>query len=212
MKTILSILAVTALGGAASAQIVNGDFETGALGPSTTAYANTDITLPAQYLITNYDTVHGSWIDFYDHTFDHTGDASMTQAAGHYMVVNGTDNGSGPTWAQTVSVTPFTEYTLSGWFASQYGAPFAWVEFRVNGVIVNPAFSAPSTEGVWEQHGVTFTTGNVTSISVEIWDSNQQFSGNDYAIDDIALTVTPTPGASAVLAVGALASMRRRRG
>jgi MYXO-CTERM domain-containing protein len=182
--------------------VVNGDFETGGIAPSTTAYASTDIYAPAQYIITNYDTVHSAWVDFFDHTFG--------TAAGHYMVVNGTDNGTGPTWAQVVAVQPNTEYTLSGWFASLYPASIAWLEFRVDGAIVNPAFQAPGTLGVWEQRSVTFTTGPATtSISLEIWDSNQAFTGNDYAIDDISLT--PTPGAAALLGVGCLASARRRR-
>ena len=182
--------------------IVNGDFETGTLGPSTSAYTTSNIYAPAEYLITTFDTVHASWVDFYDHTF---GDNR-----GHYMVVNGTDSGAGPTWAQTVAVTPNTEYTLSGWFASLYPDSIAWIEFRVDGVIINPAFQAPGTLGTWEQRSVTFTTGPATtSISVEIWDSNQAFTGNDYAIDDISLT--PTPGAAALFGLGAVGSLRRRR-
>lgn len=205
MKKAIGIVLAASLCSAALANpIVNGDFETGALGPSTTAYANNDIYAPAQYIITNFDTVHSAWVDFYDHT---TGNAD-----GHYMVVNGTDSGQGPTWAQTVTVTPNTQYELSGWFASLYSAAIAQIEFRVDGVLVVPQFSAPNSLGVWEQRSVTFTTGlSTTSISVEIWDYNQSFTGNDYAIDDVALNVVPTPGSAATLAVGALAAMRRRR-
>ncbi|MFT3686729.1 MAG: hypothetical protein QM783_17715 [Phycisphaerales bacterium] len=204
MKNILCVICAATVASAALANpIVNGDFETGTLGPSTTAYASTNIYDPAQYIITNYDTVHTSWVDFYDHTYG-TGD-------GHYMVVNGTDDGLGPTWAQTVSVTANTQYELSAWFASLYPAAIATIEFRVNGQLVVPQFSAPNALGVWEQRSVVFNTGNSTSISVEIWDYNQSYTGNDYAIDDIALNVVPTPGSAATLAVGALAAMRRRR-
>lgn len=203
MRAAAGVLCSAGVCAAAGADVINGDFEIGGIAPSTTAYASTDIYLPAQYLITSYDTVHSAWVDFYDHTYGN--------ANGHYMVVNGTDNGSGPTWAQTVAVTPNTQYTLSGWFASLYATSIAWLEFRVDGAIVNPAFAAPGTLGVWEQRSVTFTTGpTTTSISVEIWDSNQAFTGNDYAIDDI--TLTPTPGAAALFGLGAALAARRRRG
>jgi len=204
MKNLLSVLAVAGLSVVASANVVvNGDFETGTLGPSTSAYATNDIYAPAQYLIVSYDTVHSSWVDFYDHTFG--------TADGHYMIVNGTDSGAGPTWAQTVAVTPNTQYELSGWFASLYSSAIAQIEFRVDGVLVVPQFSAPGTLGVWEQRSVIFTTGNVTSISVEIWDYNQSFTGNDYAVDDIGLNVVPTPGSVALIGIGGLAASRRRR-
>lgn len=201
MKHFVGMMVVAGMSSVAFADVVNGDFETGSLGPSTSAYGTNDIYAPAQYLIVSYDTVHTSWVDFYDHTYG-TSD-------GHYMIVNGTTTGTGPTWAQTVSVTPNTQYTLSAWFASLIGNDIANVEFRVNGFVVTPAFSAPNATGVWEQRSVTFNSGASTSISVEIWDSSQLYSGNDYAIDDIHLT--PTPGAAALMVVGGLASARRRR-
>lgn len=203
MKYLMSVLCAACAGSVAAAQVVNGDFESGFIAPSTSAYGTNDIYAPQQYIITTYDTMHNSWVDFYDHTF---GDDR-----GHYMVVNGSNAGVGPTWAQVVGVSANTDYTLSGWFASTFSAAIASVEFRVNGVVVMPTFSAPLTLGIWEQRSVTFNTGNATSISVEIWDSNQQFTGNDYAIDDIALTAVPTPGAAALLGLGGLMAARRRR-
>lgn len=203
MKKQISALLVAGLASVASANVINGDFETGAIGPSTSAYSTNNIYDPEQYLVVSFDTVHSAWVDFFDHTHGN--------ANGHYMIVNGSDSGVGPTWAQTVTVLPNTQYELSGWFASLYASAIAQIEFRVDGVLVVPQFSAPGTLGVWEQRSVTFTTGNVTSISVEIWDYNQSFTGNDYAVDDIALNVVPTPGAAALAGLGALAMGRRRR-
>lgn len=203
MKNVIPMLLIAGLSAGASANVINGDFETGVLGPSTSAYSSNNIYNPEQFLIVSFDTVHNSWVDFYDHT--------LGTSDGHYMIVNGSDSGVGPTWAQTVTVMPNTQYTLSGWFASLFAQSIANVEFRVDGVLVNPAFSAPGTLGVWEQRSVTFTTGNVTSISIEIWDSNLAFNGNDYAIDDIAINLVPTPNAAVTLAVGSLAALRRRR-
>lgn len=206
MKNVMCVLAVSGsiCAFASANQVVNGDFQTGALGPSTSTYTQ-DGTMypPATWNIVSYDTLHTSWQDFYDHTY---GDER-----GYYMIVNGTDQGLGPAWAQTVSVTANTDYNLSGWFATLIQLAPASLEFRVNGVTISPIFSAPNAAATWEQHSVSFNSGNNTSLSVEIWDTNQVFSGNDYAIDDISLTAVPAPGALALAGLGGLAFSRRRR-
>ena len=49
--------------------IVNGDFQTGALTPSSTAYAQDGSMLPpAAWNIVSFDTLHAFWVDYYDHT------------------------------------------------------------------------------------------------------------------------------------------------
>jgi hypothetical protein len=191
--------------GVASAnQVVNGDFQTGSLAPSTSTYAQSGTMIPpATWNIVSFDTLHPQWSDFYDHTY---GDDR-----GWYMIVNGTDQGLGPAWAQTVTVTANTDYILSGWFATLIQLAPASLEFRVNGVTISPAFSAPANAAVWEQRSVTFNSGNLTSLSVEIWDTNQVFSGNDYAIDDISLEAVPAPGSIALAGAAGLVMMRRRR-
>lgn len=204
-NTICGLIAMASLCAAASAnQVVNGDFQTGGLAPSTSSYTQ-DGTMypPATWNIVSYDTLHGSWVDFYDHTY---GDER-----GWYMIVNGTDQGLGPAWAQTVSVTANTDYTLSGWFATLIQLAPASLEFRVNGVTISPAFSAPNAAATWEQRSVTFNSGALTSLSIEIWDTNQVFSGNDYAIDDISLEAVPAPGSIALAGAAGLVMMRRRR-
>lgn len=197
--------ALSAFAGLASANIViNGDFQTGNLGPSTTTYALSDTMWPeTTWNIVSYDTIHSLWSDFHDHTY---GDER-----GFFMVVNGSTPANGPAWAQTVAVEPGTDYTLSGWFASVFpGAPSA-VEFRVDGQLVQPNFNLTSAVGVWEEHGVNFNSGERSSISIEIWDTSGIASGNDYAIDDISLTAVPAPGALALVGVSGLIAGRRKR-
>jgi hypothetical protein len=208
MKQTLSALAILTLAGAANAQIANGDFQAGNTGFSSGFTYSTSGGSPglydeATYGIVTYDTLHPSWSDFYDHTY---GDER-----GLYMVVNGATNNTslGPAWGQTVAVTPGADYTLSMWLASVYGGAPSAVEFRVNGVVVLPTVQLSSTVGLWEQHSVSFNSGASTSVLIEIWDTSGVQSGNDYAVDDI--TLTPTPGASALLGVGVLAASRRRR-
>ncbi|MGH7242254.1 MAG: hypothetical protein ACREJD_02415 [Phycisphaerales bacterium] len=204
-NTICCIVAAGSFCAVASAnQVVNGDFQTGLLGPSTSSYS-LDNTMypPATWNIVSYDTLHTSWVDFYDHTY---GDER-----GEYMIVNGTDQGTGPAWAQTVAVAANTTYSLSAWFASLYPEAPASLEFRVNGVSIGPVFNAPLPVGNWEQRSGTFNTGASTLVSVEIWDVNQAFTGNDYAIDDISLEAVPAPGSLALAGLAGGVMMRRRR-
>jgi len=206
MKNLIRVLLASAsfCAVASANQVVNGDFQTGTLGPSTSSYSfDNSMYPPATWNIVSYDTLHGSWQDFYDHTF---GDER-----GRFMIVNGTDQGLGPAWAQTVAVTANTDYNLSGWFATLIADAPASVEFRVNGVTLSPVFSAPVADSVWEQHSVLFNSGNLTSLSVEIWDTSQVFHGNDYAIDDISLEAVPAPGSIAFAGIAGLTLTRRRR-
>lgn len=209
MRFIAALAIIALAGSAASADVViNGDFETGALGPSTSAYTqNTVDMIPeATWNIVSFNTLHPSWVDFFDHT--------QGNADGHYMIVNGTTNNNGPAWGQTVSVAANTDYQLSAWFASLYPTAVAALQFHIvtdSGTIISPTFSAPAALATWAQSGFTFNSGSSTSISVQIWDVNDAFTGNDYAIDDISLTAVPAPGAAALMGFGALAAARRRR-
>jgi hypothetical protein len=208
MNTGIALLATLALAACANAQIVNGDFQAGNTGFSSGFTYSTSGGSPGlydegTYGVVSYDTLHPSWGDFFDHTF---GDAT-----GLYEVVNGATNNTsaGPSWGELVTLAPFTQYTLSAWFASVYGGAPSAVEFRVDGVLVTPSVQLGPVIGAWEQHSVTFTTGASASVLLQIWDTSGVQSGNDYAIDDI--TLTPTPGSAALLGIGVLASARRRR-
>jgi hypothetical protein len=203
-RYILSFICLCALPALAHGnQVLNGDFQTGALAPSTTAYSMSgDMIPPATWNIVTFDTLHPQWDDFYDHTH---GDGD-----GFYMILNGTDSGAGPAWSQTVSVTPNSFYKFSGWFATLFNQSPASIEYRVfDGAtpVATSAFFTPGNTGDWEIHNTIFNSGSATSLSIEIWDTNLQFGGNDYAIDDISLVpAVPEPATAAMaLAIVALA-------
>lgn len=191
--------------------IINGDFQTGQLSPSTTAYAQSGTMIPeSTWNIVSFDTLHPSWADFNDHT--------LGNAQGKYMVVNGTDGSPGQAWRQLVEVAPNTEYELSGWFASLFPTSVASLEFRVfatsqESYIATGSFVAPTSLGQWQQHSLTFNSGSADFIAVEIWDTNGAFTGNDYAVDDIALRAAAVPEpmrfAAALPALGLLSRRRR---
>lgn len=189
MRTIHAVKVATILPilFASANPIVNGDFQTGALVPSTSAYTQSADMLPAQtWAITSFDTLNPSWTDFRDHT---TGDAS-----GYFMVVNGSATGGGPSWSQEIVVLPNTHYSLSGWFASVNAAAPAALEFRVRdapGVIATYAFQLPNTAAVWTNMTCQFNSGSASVLTVEVWDTTALAYGNDYAIDDLSVTVLP---------------------
>ena len=189
-----------------SAAILNGDFQTGTIAPSTSAYlVDATMTPAGTYNIATFDTFHPSWADFFDHTF---GDSS-----GRYMVVNGLAGVGGMAWAQTVSVDPGADYSVAAWFASVYGFATSSLQFRIvgDGTTLSPVFGAPGDTSIWEQTDFEFNTGTASSISVQIWDTTGVGDGNDYAIDDITLTKVPAPGTMAFGAFALLARARRRR-
>jgi hypothetical protein len=171
--------------------VVNGDFQTGALAPSTTVYTQSSTMQPPRtWNIVSFNTLHQAWDDFYDHTF---GDGQ-----GFFMVVNGNTTGVGPTWSQSINVTPHTDYAASAWFASTHLANPASIEFRLDGQPFGGVFVAPPTTGDWVQHTAVFDSGARSSVTFEIWDISGIGAGNDYAIDDIAVAV-PEPAAMALV-------------
>lgn len=215
MKRTLALSVVLAASAAASANpIVNGNFETGVIGPSTSAYAQSGSMIPPEtWNIVSFDTIHGSWVDFYDHTHGN--------ANGHYMIINGSDSGVGPAWAQTVAVNPGETYDLSAWFASLFPDSVATLEWRIIGNVsnsVSATFMAPLSAGnggpglgVWVQNTFQFSTGANTLISIELWDVSGIYQGNDYALDDVELTLVPAPASAGLLGLAGLAARRRRR-
>jgi hypothetical protein len=206
---VAAIAAVSCMGAqtALGNLVVNGDFQTGSLFPSTTSYANGGESMfnPGTWNIVSYDTFHGGWSDFYDHT--------LGNEDGRYMVVNGTTLPGGPAWSQTISVAANTDYEMSAWFAS-ITVPVAALQFRVvrdSGTIASQTFVTPGATTEWGFYSYAFNSGSSTTVTVQIWDVSGLYMANDYAIDDIAVTVVSAPAAGVALALGGLRARGRRR-
>lgn len=202
----LNALAMLLLAGSACGDTLT-TFSSGSIAPGTSSYFVSPTMVEAgTYNVVSFDTLHGSWSDFFDHT---SGDET-----GRFMVVNGgSGSGGGMAWGATISVLAGTDYELGAWFASVYGFAVASLKFVVIGdtTLTSGTFTAPGPTGVWEQSTFGFNTGSATSVTVQIWDTTGISDGNDYAIDDITLDVVPGPGGAAVLALGSLLRRGRRR-
>ena len=98
-------------------------------------------------------------------------------------------------------------YEFSAYVANVYPANPASLEFSHNGTQIGVTFSATGS-GNWEKFTATFVA--TTADSPTAIDLNILASGNDFALDDMSLTVVPEPttmiaGALLLLPFGASA-------
>jgi hypothetical protein len=215
------LLACTLSSGNAKAdQIVNGNFTSGDVG-FTSGYAlvpanGTVHTGPGEFGLTTNPAV--GFTNGYTSYTDHTGNAGglMLFADGYYAGTN--------VWAETVSVTPSTTYTFTGWVASAYPENVAVLGLFANGSQVGSSFAAPTSAGVWTEWTKTIITGSaVSSIALSIQDLNPSVyvAGDDFTLDDLSLVgttsmpISPEPstlglGALALIGLGAVKLIRFR--
>ncbi len=212
-RTLAVITALLLLNRPAAAElIVNGDFEAGNVG-FTSAYTFSpspgNINGPATYVI---QTINPTGLgNFGDHT---TG-------SGLYMAVNGATTANTVVWSQTVAVNSNTSYTFSAWAANMFRVNPANLDFQFNGTSVG-TFTTPVDVGKWSQFVGSWNSGSATSLTISIIDNNLNFSGNDFALDDISLNgglgtteIAPEPSTLILFGIGAVGSLagyfRRRK-
>ncbi|MCQ2277561.1 MAG: gliding motility-associated C-terminal domain-containing protein [Bacteroidales bacterium] len=164
--------------------VVNGDFESGNTG-----------------FQTDYIYVMGHNMSYGRYAINTDG-LNVWNAGGHvygyggtgsFMIVDGADHPNATVWSQTVNVQPNTTYAFSAQVVSmlnsyQSGCQ-ALLQFCINGVQVGPVFHAPSTLNTWVQYYEIWNSGNATTATLSILNQNQNGTGNDFGLDDIALTL-----------------------
>ena len=194
-KYIRAVLPLCLASGAWADLLTNGNFESGNTGFTTdytlVATNGTISTQPGQYGIVSDPST--AFLNGYTSFGDHT------TGSGLLMLVDGN---TGNVWSETVSVTPSTLYTFTGWVASASTQNLASLALFVDGSQAGSDFGAPSTVGNWTKWTQTFTTGSsTTSIALSIQDVNGQplTFGNDFALDDLslngpAISGVPEPG------------------
>ena len=213
------IIAAVAFAAATSANaltVVNGDFEAGNTG-FTSSYTFVPVGAEAQMGEAKYSVAHTalathtSFADFSDHT--------LGTPAGNYMVVNGSSVANTVVWQSSPIAVSSGTYNFSAFLSSVYFQSPALLQFTAT-PDVGPAislgnFSAPGTTGVWQGVGSNFVIApGTTSITLSIINQNTDLQGNDFGIDDISLSVVPEPATWGLMLAGfagvGIATRRRR--
>jgi len=176
--------------------LVNGDFgqgNTGFVTDSSYSLATTgiDSTYPGAYAIT--DNPSSLYHGFCSGT-DHTTNNAM-------LVVDGSTTG-GPCWQETVTVTPNTAYSFSGWYmAATTDTALAQITVTINGVVVYGPQQAGNLCS-WSQMTASWNSGASTTATIAISSASQAAAGNDLALDDLLFhQVCPSSQASATVSL-----------
>ena len=193
--------------------IDNGDFEQGVSGFSSN-YVNPPFMTDAvwnegTYAVTNNPAVvHSYATSFGDHT---TG-------TGYMLVANGSPNSMDVVWSHLTSqVSLETDFTCTVWATSWYNYDPANLDIWVNDRKLE-SYQLTGTVGEWEPITVTFNSGQEDWINISIRDANPNALGNDFALDDMSLSLTaevspsvnPEPATVLLLACGGISLFSRR--
>lgn len=162
--------------------IFNGDFSMGDVGFFTDyVYGNGGqygtVSDEGDYAIDdNANDTHDNFAACEDHT-----------GGGNMMVVNGSGQPDN-VWCQNVEVQPNTLYSFSAWVTTVISENPANLQFSINGILLGDQFDATINSCVWQQFAEAWFSGSNTSAQICVVNVNEETSGNDFALDDIAFS------------------------
>ena len=172
---VAGLLAASASAASGPNLVVNGSFDTGTSGFTSSYAVATSLGSPGTIAVgTDSQALNPSWPPYHDHT----------SGSGPMLIVNGSTTAGGTVWSEQVPVAPDTAYTFSGWVMSLYQPP-AELRFLVNGRIVGQV-TTPVAGGVWSRFAFSGSSGSATTATLEILDESTSFGGNDFALDDLS--------------------------
>jgi len=167
--------------------IVNGDFSAGNTGFSSD-YIHVqppvaENMVEARYTVwTDPNDVHSKWVSMGDHT---TGTGKM-------LIANGAGSANTLIWSQDVMLSTGTTYQFSAWATGVYSSMPAHLSFDIGETSLG---TLPLTETVpdWIPFTREFTVLTGGPAQLAIRDLETISIGNDFALDDISLTIIPEP-------------------
>jgi hypothetical protein len=161
-------------------------------------------------ITTDPQSGHPSWVTMGDHT---TGGGNM-------MVVNGAPDNGVVVWRAPITVQAGHEYVFSFWMANVYATSPA--QLGVDTDIAGPPvvhsqigpWSSPAGVGAWQQFSIQFVAPS-NNFELQIFNRNTIANGNDFALDDMSLSLAnvPEPASFGIAGIGivVLAGLLRRR-
>lgn len=227
MRGFLLVAALLAMPAAASNLVVNGDFEAGNSGFSSSyGYVNSALTNGSSMYPEGVYTVGSNASDYHNLWASVPGQGG----AGNYLIVNGATT---PTllWEQTVSgVTAGASYFFEAFAVNvccnaQYGAgtPSTITFQAVQDSVVTTlnTFTTSGIPGLWQGFSNNYTSLSGSAVTLRLINASTEFGGNDFGVDNINFSQTsilgsvPEPASWAMLLsgfglVGAVARRRRK--
>ncbi|QMW23109.1 PEPxxWA-CTERM sorting domain-containing protein [Sandaracinobacteroides saxicola] len=224
MMTMMTRAAIAALllgatGAQAANLVVNGDFEAGNTGFSS---GYTYIAPAGQFSLypegaytvdTNANNVHNQWASYGDHT----------SGSGNYLIVNGAIQSGVTVWESgPIAVTGGTNYFFEAFASNMCCGGFTGaasnLTFSVIGDVSSAVLNTYTTgaPGVWQGFSNQWNSGGNSSVVLRLINGSTDFSGNDFAVDDINFGTTsmvpePATWAMMILGFGLVGSAMRRR-
>jgi hypothetical protein len=190
----LKVVVVVLLVGLANAEanlVVNGDFESGNTGFSSSYTYNSWGSQPGVYGKYFIGDDSKAWngnniVALHDHT----------SGSGLMLLADGSTTSSTVVWQQDVAVEAGVEYNFTAWAASTYYSSLPVLVFEVDGQVLGSMTTANVT---WKEFSRSWTAANSDTVTLSIRDANTAMIGNDFALDDLSFEAIPEPMSVALL-------------
>ncbi len=184
--------------------LINGNFEAGDTGFSSDYRFASQSMTPGTFTVSSNPKNFNSTLESFG---DHTSGTGMMEIVDGY-------SSSSRAWYEEISVIPDTSYTFSAW--SRPTSPENLAQVELSASIGAASTPLTLTDGQWSELSLTFNSGSLSSVVVSIDDVNPQplETGDDLAIDDVALqagATLPEPASLSLMALAALPLLLRRR-
>jgi hypothetical protein len=113
----------------------------------------------------------------------------------------------------TFAVTPATNYNVSFYLTDANGIAPPSVQPELDGTLLGSPVSPVGTfsSNGWQQFTFSWNSGSNASASLILHDFTTTTAGNDFGLDNIDISTVPEPSTFALVGVGSLALLSRRR-
>lgn len=136
-----------------------------------------------------------------------------------FMIVNGDPTAGVSVYdSSNIAVLANTQYFFSAWVTALSPPSPAILQFSINGTPINSPLTISSDVGAWQELYVPWFSGSSTTAEISLLNENTALQGNDFGLDDIALSTTvpvsvPEPLTLSLFGVGlaGAAALRRRK-